>query len=93
MATERPYPQHFNQNMHHFLTFNTIMETEAIVQTCPFSPVGPWQRERRVEGTRAQVPLTQCVVKLVCKLLMLLSVHLVHGCDHPLHGRPAGRAK
>lgn len=44
-------------------------------------------------GDHSTGPLTQRVVKLVGKLLVLLLVHLVHGCDHPLHGCPAGRAK
>lgn len=38
-------------------------------------------------------PLVQRVVKLVCERLVLLLVHLGHGCDHPLHGRPVGRAE
>lgn len=30
--------------------------------------------------------LIQCIVKLVCKLLMLLLVHSIHCFNHPFHG-------
>lgn len=38
-------------------------------------------------------PLIQCIVKLVCKLLVLLPVHLIHDCDHSLHSSPVGKAE
>lgn len=37
--------------------------------------------------------LLQCIIKLICKLLVLLLVHLVHGSNYSLHSSSVERAQ